>query len=163
MLPTYKTLLVATDLTANSEHAFKHALLLARCHDARVYLLHVVPEVDASVRGYVATIMGKDSLSRFEKQHEEEAHEEISRELESFARQELGDHPEEVKRFAGVEVLHGHPAPQILQAADRLEADLIVVGTHGKGRLEYTFLGSVTEKLLRRTHRPVLVIPLPQG
>ena len=51
-------------------------------------------------------------------------------------------------------------AAEILQAADRLEADLVVVGSHGKGGLHYAFLGSVAEKVLRKIHRPVLVVPL---
>jgi len=41
-----------------------------------------------------------------------------------------------------------------------LSADLIVMGTHGKGALRYAFLGSVAEKVLRKTLRPVLIVPL---
>ena len=36
------------------------------------------------------------------------------------------------------------------------------MGTHGKGALENTFMGSVARRVLRRTRRPVLVIPLPK-
>lgn len=159
MLPKYQTILVATDLTPNSEHAFKHAVTLARCFDARIYLLHVVPEVDASVRSYVSMIMGQGSLDKFAFQHEEEARKEIRHELETFAREELAHHDKELDRIAGVDVLHGHPVAQILQEADRIDADLIVLGAHGKGAVDYTFLGSVSEKLLRKTRKPVLVVP----
>jgi nucleotide-binding universal stress UspA family protein len=37
------------------------------------------------------------------------------------------------------------------------------MGSHGKGLLEHTFVGSVTHQVLRRTHKPVTVIPLPKG
>jgi nucleotide-binding universal stress UspA family protein len=159
MLPKYQKILVATDLTPNSEHAFKHAVVLARYYDASVYLLHVVPEVDASVRSYVSTIMGQGSLDKFESRHEEEARKEIRQELETFAREELAGHREDLERIAGVNVLHGHPVARILQEADRIGADLIVLGTHGKGAVDYAFLGSVAEKLLRKSRKPVLIIP----
>ncbi|HEY7746773.1 MAG TPA: universal stress protein [Desulfuromonadales bacterium] len=44
--------------------------------------------------------------------------------------------------------------------ADRIDADLIVLGSHGKGRLKYAFLGSVAEKVLRKTQRPAMIVPL---
>lgn len=161
MLPNYKNILIATDLTPNSEHAFKHAVLIARQSKAKIHLLHIVPEVDAGFRSYVSSIMGEGKLESFESQHEEQAREEIKRELEEFAREELADHPEDFQRMESVLVVHGHPAAQILQVADRLDADVIVMGSHGKGALAYAFLGSVAEKVLRKCHRPVFVIPLP--
>ncbi|TYO95664.1 nucleotide-binding universal stress UspA family protein [Geothermobacter ehrlichii] len=156
MLPAYRTILVTTDLTPNSEHAFKHAVVLARQTDAKIHLLHVVPEIDATFRTYVSAVMGEGKLAKFEKTHEEEAREEVRQELDHLARTELKNHPEDLDRFAGTIVLHGHPVPQILKTAD-----VIVMGTHGKGALEYTFLGSTAEKVLRKSKRPVFVVPLP--
>lgn len=162
MLPNYKTILVPTDFTPNSGHAFRHAVILARQNSAQIHLLHVVPDVDASVRSYVATVMGKGRLDAFEKEHEEEARRELTAELDAFAKAELAGHAEDLERFAGSEVVHGHPVAQILLAADRLDADVIVMGSHGKGPLEYSFLGSVAEKVLRKSRRPVFVVPLPE-
>jgi len=161
MLPTYKSILVATDLTRNSENAFKHALTVARQSSAKIYLLHVVPEVDSSFRSYVSAVVGADKLASLEKKHEKDALEELKEELEQFAKDELEGSPEDLKLFAGAIVLHGHIVPQILESADEINADLIVVGTHGKGILEHTFLGSTAENLLRRSKRPVFVVPLP--
>jgi len=45
---------------------------------------------------------------------------------------------------------------------DELGADLVVMGTHGKGFLEHAFLGSVAEKVLHRIKIPVLTIPIPK-
>ena len=47
----------------------------------------------------------------------------------------------------------------ILDVADRLDADMIILGSHTKGRLHYAFLGSVAEKILRKTHRTVVIVP----
>ncbi len=50
-----------------------------------------------------------------------------------------------------------HPAPAILELAEEEGADLIVLGTHGRGGLRRLVLGSVADKVIRGTHRPVLV------
>lgn len=161
MLPNYQNILITTDLTPNCEYAFKHAVLLARESKAKFHLLHIVPEVDAGFRSHVSAVMGEGNLEKFEKLHEDEARAAIKKELEEFTRVELVDYPEDFKNIGSIQVLHGHPVSQILLIADRLNADVIVMGTHGKGALEHTFLGSITEKVLRRSKRPVFVIPIP--
>jgi nucleotide-binding universal stress UspA family protein len=55
----------------------------------------------------------------------------------------------------------GHPVEEILKAADDEGCDAIVLGTHGKGFLRQTFLGSVAGSVLERARKPVFVIPLP--
>jgi nucleotide-binding universal stress UspA family protein len=50
---------------------------------------------------------------------------------------------------------------EILNTANAKECDVIVLGTHGKGWLKHTFLGSVAASVLDRTRKPVFVIPLP--
>ena len=161
MLPNYRNILYATDLTPNSQYAFKHALLLAKIFQAKIQLLHVVPEIDAGFRTYVSSVMGQGMLESFEAKHEEEARKDLTARLEQFIHDELADRPEELKNIAGIEVVHGHAVAKILMTADNLDADLIVMGTHGKGAITHAFLGSVAEKVLRKTKRPVFVIPIP--
>ena len=48
---------------------------------------------------------------------------------------------------------------EILVQADRLQVDLIVLGTHGRSGFERLYLGSVTEKILRKAHCPVMTVP----
>ena len=55
----------------------------------------------------------------------------------------------------------GSPADQIVDYAEKQGIDLIVMGTHGRGGLEKMWLGSVTEKVLRKAHCPVLVVRHP--
>jgi nucleotide-binding universal stress UspA family protein len=160
MIPTYKTILYATDLTQNAAHAFRHAVGIARCHQARIFILHVLPEMEPAVLNYVSTVMGEDRLADMELAHKAEVTDEIRKRLHEFAKVELADRPEDVERIAGIEIHHGNPAAEILKAADRLSADLIVLGSHGKGALKYAFLGNVAEKVLRKTLRPVVVVPL---
>ena len=57
----------------------------------------------------------------------------------------------------------GHPVEEILKTVDEEGCDVIVLGTHGKGFLKQTFLGSVSSSVLLRTRKPVFVVPLPSG
>jgi nucleotide-binding universal stress UspA family protein len=59
--------------------------------------------------------------------------------------------------------LTGEPADQILNAAERLRADLIVLGTHGLTGVERLFLGSTTLGVLQHTKVPVLAVPRAKG
>jgi len=161
MLPNYKKILYATDLTPNSIYAFKHAVLLARTSQAKIHLLHVLPEIDAGFRGYVSSIMGQGKLEAFEAEHEAQARDDIKDRLETFTKEELSARPDDMGNIADIEVVHGHAAAQILRAADRHDVDVIVMGTHGKGVLAHAFLGSVAEQVLHKSKKPVFVIPIP--
>ncbi|HZN94959.1 MAG TPA: universal stress protein, partial [Myxococcales bacterium] len=65
---------------------------------------------------------------------------------------------EQAKR-ADAEVVWGEPSEAIARAAERLGADAICVGSHARGALAKVVLGSVSQALLGRTRRPVLVVP----
>lgn len=162
MLPEYKTILHATDLTKNSAYALRHAVAIARCHNAQVYLLHVLPDVEPAVLNYVSTVMGEEKLADYELKHKEDIRDEVRVSVHEFAKTELLNSPELLSLIHEVEVHHGSPASEVLEAAERLNADMIVIGSHGKGHVRHAFLGSLAKRLLRKSTRPVLVVPLPK-
>jgi nucleotide-binding universal stress UspA family protein len=53
----------------------------------------------------------------------------------------------------------GKPYEVILKVADEWYADIIVIGTHGRGGLSHLIMGSVAEKVIRHSKKPVLAIP----
>jgi nucleotide-binding universal stress UspA family protein len=57
----------------------------------------------------------------------------------------------------------GAVAEEILNLADAINADLIVMGTHGHGAMYELFVGSATKGVLRHATRPVLLVPSPKG
>jgi nucleotide-binding universal stress UspA family protein len=61
------------------------------------------------------------------------------------------------------QVAVGKAAPEILQAAEDVAAELIVMGSHGRSGVRKVFFGSTTERVLRETTVPVLVTPGDQG
>ena len=62
-----------------------------------------------------------------------------------------------------IEVCEGFPPEVILRKTDDLDWDAIVLGTHRKGIIPNTFLKSTSKRVLRRTRKPVFIIPLPKG
>jgi nucleotide-binding universal stress UspA family protein len=139
--PTYRRVLLATDLSPHSAHALgagaRLAQALAHPAEARLRPLFV------SVTSYEAVAAGIPDWSA----------EHASAELAEFLRA--------VPALAGTPaaVRTGDPAGEILAEAHEWQAELVVVGTHGRRGVPRLLLGSVAETVLRRASLGVLVIP----
>ena len=156
MLPQIKKILYATDLSRNSAYAFYYAVDLAQKRGATIVILHSVEPLPGYVKTYT---MG---LEKTEIENQAELTDIIGKRLNNFC-QKVDDHIGSpcVELVTKVIVRSGHPVEEILSAADEEGCDLIVLGSHGKGFLKQTFLGSVSRRVLDRSRKPVLVIPLP--
>jgi nucleotide-binding universal stress UspA family protein len=163
MIPRIKNILYATDLSKNSAYAFRYAVNSAQKHDAKIHILHVIETTSPAQEGLLLMYMGKEKLEEGRERAKKELTKRIEARVLEFARRELKDDPETLKRVAPILVVLGDPASEILKKMDELNCDILIIGTHGKGFLEHSFLGSVSEKILHRTHKPVYVIPLPKG
>jgi nucleotide-binding universal stress UspA family protein len=138
-------LVVALDGSETSEVALHDALELGVTETATLHLAHVLQPAVASASPYLPhTIqLTHDEISARES-HMRRYLEQVAGGLEGHACE------------LHVEVDY-HPAPAVLDLAERVDADLIVLGTHGRGGLRRLILGSVADKVIRGTHRPVLV------
>ncbi len=163
MIPRIQTILYATDLSKNSAYAFRYAVNTARQHDAKIHLLHVIEALSPQEEALLLTYIEKEEVDRRHRDAKEHMRQRIEERLKQFAERELKDDPETLKRVVGIHVVQGNPPTEILNMSDELGCDIIIMGTHGKGAIGHAFLGSVSEKVLRRTHKPVYIIPLPKG
>ena len=157
-----KNILVAKDLSKESSQVVRYALELASKFHAQVHVLHVMPTVDPAVLNYVALTMGADKLAKLNAANESALAKETREQLHQIILEETELMEEELVHPPKVEVHHGEPVPMILSVADRVDADMIVLGSHSKGRLHYAFLGSVARKILDKSHRTVVMVP-PQA
>jgi nucleotide-binding universal stress UspA family protein len=87
--------------------------------------------------------------------------ERIKKRLQEFCKQETQDAPQCLAQVTNILVRPGYPVEEILKAADEEDCSMIVLGTHGKGFLKQTFLGSVARSVLDRAKKPVFIVPLP--
>ncbi len=156
MIPQIKKILYATDLSKNSSYAFLFATDMARRSDARIVILHVLERIPPYAEVYTGMTYEMEQKKR------EETVEELKKRLWGFCkRAETQIGPPCVELVSKMLVPLGYPPEKILNVADEEGCDVIVLGTHGKGFLAHTFLGSVSRAVLHRTRKPVLVIPLP--
>lgn len=154
-----KRILVAKDLSKEASNVIRYALELGSKFDAQVHVLHVMPTVDHAVLNMVAIAMGPDKLAKFNADNEAGLAEQTRKQLNEILEEEKRLADFELNKDPQIEVHHGEPAPMILTVADRIDADLIILGSHSKGRLHYAFLGSVAEKILRKSQRAVFIVP----
>jgi len=161
MIPQIKKILYGTDLSKNSAYAFFYAVDMAKKHNASIVILHTIEPIGQHIYdeggGGIYVMMKKAK-----KQEQKMDIEEIKKRLQEFCKRaetHIGEPCAEL--VSKVLVPLGHPVEEILNAADEEGCDAIVLGTHGKGFLRQTFLGSVAGSVLQRTRKPVFIIPLP--
>jgi nucleotide-binding universal stress UspA family protein len=159
MIPKIKKILYTTDLSPNSDYAFRYAINSAKNHDANIIILHVLEEISDTK----LVMLSSDLVGAQRRKISEKVIDEIKGRLKLFCEKELKNDPDCVKRVESVEVLEGYPAEEILGKANEFNCDMIVMGNHGKGIISQTFLGSVTKRVLRRTRKPIFIVPLPKG
>ncbi len=162
MIPQIKKILYATDLTKNSSYAFYFAADLSRKHDAKIVILHCIGSIPPSVY-YEGGFSDHDRIMKMVRAQGNEGDiAEIKKRLQAFCQKiesQIG--PPCPGLVSDLIVKNGYPVEEILNTADAEGCDVIVLGTHGKGWLKQTFLGSVARSVLERTRRPVFIIPLP--
>lgn len=139
-------LLAALDLAHSSPAVLREARIWAQRLAARLWIVHVAPPNPDFVGYETGPESVRDAVARqFHSEH---------RQLETFA---------EDLRAAGIDavalLLQGPTADTILREADRLGVDAIVMGTFAHGPLRELLLGSAAKEVLRRSPRPVLLVP----
>jgi nucleotide-binding universal stress UspA family protein len=146
-------ILLPTDGSEGAGVAVAHAVSLAQAYDAT---LHVVAVADTMSYGTFTTGGAGTVISALEERCREnlDAAEETIRGLTS-------DDPD--SPAVETAMLRGFPAEEILRYADEQDADLIVMGTHGRTGVDRVLLGSVTERVVRRSPVPVVTVRQPDA
>jgi len=138
----FQHILVPTDFDEHATRAFDVAVSLAQKFDGRITLLHVY-QIPPSI--YSSDLAWP------------------TEQLAAAAKKSLADALAKAKQiFPRIEsVLEvGSPGETIVNVANKSNADLIVMATHGRRGLSRALLGSVTEKVVRLAHQPVLTVSI---
>ena len=145
-----KRILVATDFSEPSGAALGYGRELARCFDAQLVVLHVVEDTRTgaiAANGFTLADRG------LQKTVEEAGHRQVQA-LVGGDRMRL--------RAEAVVITSNSPAAAIVEYATRAEADLIVIGTHGRGVMAHPVMGSVAGRVVRMAPCPVLTVRHPE-
>ncbi|MEN6624317.1 MAG: universal stress protein [Smithella sp.] len=144
-----KNILVPTDFSSYSDIALKQAIDIAKEHQAKIYLLHVIDDgfrqctVDYCLDEATVEKVISDSIINAKDKLEKEA-------------------KKITEGNSGVEIVfdakRGVPYEEIIKEQEEKGIDLIVIASHGKTGILKNLMGSVADKVMKRAKSPVLLI-----
>ena len=146
--PKYKKVLFCTDFSECSNRAFDYAFGIAKRDEGVLYILHVIPTNHDHYN--LERCLTKEELNRIKATLQEDR--------EKIYNDKYLNHIKD-KTKVRVVTESGDEDEKILEFARKEGIDIIVIGTHGRTGIEHVFLGSVAEKVIRRSPIPVFVIP----
>lgn len=144
----FQRILCPVDFSEESRHALEHAAAIARHRGSQLTVLHVYQ-----------TASPFDAASPSDEMAATDSQLNVLRPaLENFVQPIARDVP------ATLRLLHGAAARRpILREADAIDADLLVIGSHGRGGVERFLLGSTSDSVVKTAPCPVLVVPSSAG
>lgn len=137
----YRTIVVATDFSEDSEQVIKTAKDLVEDYNAELHVVAVVPDMATLASMYVP---------------------DVSADVLESAKQNMRDLVARLGlKAVHYQVVRGNTTDEILHYATETAADLIVVGSHERGLLGRTFIGSTANAVLHGARQDVYVVHLP--
>ena len=140
-----KTILFPTDFSHGARAAMDHAISLAKDYEATLILLYVIQDISIA-EWYIPSSLSVASLL-------EDMEKSASQEMEKWIA-EVSGRVKNVERI----VTRGVPFVEIIKTAKDKNADLIVIGTHGRTGIDHMLFGSTAEKVVRKASCPVLTV-----
>ncbi|MFO0793308.1 MAG: universal stress protein [Candidatus Brocadiaceae bacterium] len=143
-----KNVLCPVDYSVYSEKALHYAIEFAEKYRAKLYLMHVLDIRVYDINDpdlYNVNIVDKETIEKLQ-----------ARLLKCVSEETKGKIPVEAI------VIQGVPFTEIITAARDYKIDMIVIGTHGRTGLSHAIMGSVAEKVVRKSPCPVLTVRHPE-
>ena len=132
-------ILLATDLTSEADPAFERAINLALASSAKLHILHVCPS-------YSSHKIKKQTVS-------------LKLDAETTIKNYLDNSKDINNLESSIAIIEGREIfSEIIDHAEKVKADLIVMGMHGKAKLLDMFVGTTIERVARKGTRPILMV-----
>ncbi|ABZ75577.1 UspA domain protein [Shewanella halifaxensis HAW-EB4] len=139
-----KQILCPTDFSETASHAISYAIEMANFYNVGICLLHVVDKPFGDKYTRVLAETPDELIERMEK----EAAEKMKQFIATL---------DETLSF-DTAICHGHPVEQILSTAEKVDAGMIVMASHGRKGLDHFLNSNTTEEVACKAHCPVLVV-----
>src|SRR5574341_413769 len=140
-----KTILFPTDFSNGARAAMDHAVSMAKDYHAKLVLLYVIQDISIAEWYIPSSISVTDLVEDMQKS--------AMREMDKWYG-EVAAMVNDVEKM----VVRGVPFVEIIRTAKEKNADLIVIGTHGRTGIDHMLFGSTAEKVVRKAHCPVLTV-----
>ena len=143
----FEKILYPTDFSDVSKKALQYIKRLKMAGTKEVIILHVIDEREIEHISHLPEV--SLDIKRLEKQREE------------YAQREIGAIGNELKENGfdiTTRIEKGIPFKDVLRVEEEEDVSVVVIGSHGKSCINEMLLGSVSEKVIRKSHKPVLVV-----
>lgn len=147
--PLIKKILVPIDFTPSSQKAIDYSISLAKVFNSKIELIHVVEPMS-----YASDVVFNQATYPL-----------VDIEYKKFDDEKLRKLVSELKTKYDKISFHssiGLPYSEVVDYSKTQKVDLIVLGTHPKNSIEKLFFGSTTEKILRNSSCPILILNLEE-
>ncbi len=151
----YNRILLPTDGSQNAKRAAEHAVKLASMVKANIIILHVIEEFNTQTAVLPISTLPESSESLCE---------ELNRQgkdiVEDFKREIQEACPGNCEDISLTSIIkYGKPYLEILKVMEDEDVDLVLMGASGRHGLDRIILGSVAERVVRESTKPVLIVP----
>jgi len=163
MLPKIKKILYATDLGPDAPYVFRHALSLAREHQAGIIAVHSMEPLSGFGKVLVEQYVSSDITEERHQKAQEHVKEQLEERLKNLCALECNSVTSCENAVDSIHVMDGYPEEVILQLAKEYSVDLIVMGAHRHNIIGEVIIGSTTRRVLHKATQPVLVVKIPEG
>jgi len=152
--------LYPTDLSDNANYAFGHAVRIANCYGAKITILYVLEDLPPNVLMIMQAFHGRDRWEEMQRSNRDEILQSIRDRIQAVCAEVASNIPE--CPFVADEILveTGHPVERILHHLHKRPCEMVIMGSRGHGLLKEALLGSTSHRVLRRSQKPVLIVPL---
>jgi nucleotide-binding universal stress UspA family protein len=143
----FEKILYATDFSEVSKKALDYVKQLKDAGTKEVVVLHVI-----DIGEFASTALDEGGALDIKK---------LERDMDEYTTREMGQIETELRKSGlnvKLRIERGVPLRVILRVEEEEDVSVVVLGSHGKGLVQEIFLGSVSEGIIRRSKRPVLVI-----
>jgi nucleotide-binding universal stress UspA family protein len=139
------TILFPTDFSQGARAAMDHAISLAQDYEAKLILLYVIQDISIAEWYIPSSLSVTDLIEDMQKG--------AWKEMDKWG-------AEAAAKVKNVEkmVVRGVPFVEIIRTAKEKNADLLVIGTHGRTGIDHMLFGSTAEKVVRKAACPVLTV-----
>lgn len=157
-----RSMLYATDLGLYAPLVLQHALSMARTFKANLYVIHAVEPMSQFAQSVLESYLDEPTLAALHQQGLSTVMATIENRVFDTFRQELGDGSPDLALISAVRVRQGDPATVILDQAQNLAVDLLILGSHShRGGMDIP-LGRTAARVLQMSQVPVYMVPLSQ-
>jgi len=147
-----KKIMVPFDFSENCEHALEKALMIAKENESKIVLVNVL---ECHYDGFYASYVVKNGLTEAMTEMVEESKAEMTQKFYDFIKKRNLD---DVVSFEISLDREGRISDTLMNFANDNDCDFIVMGSHKRGKIMRTILGSVSYNLIRHTDKPILIV-----